>query len=240
MRGMTPSLMTPSLMTMSLMIPSLMILGGLVACDPGEHSPAPSVPVAAPAATRPAAVPPAPQDAPVPGMAHDVGPSGAEGRTARHQAVLDVLGDGRSASALPVAATEPDRAFDPELAEKLAPSPVVLDRLLRDVPVVRQGAQKVEGPLDPLVVRRVVRAHTNDLRYCYNGGLVGDPGLAGRVVVDFEILTTGMVGESKLTSTTLSDRKVGECVVVATRRWQFPAPATVVRVTFPFEFAPSG
>jgi len=226
---------------------SLCGLLGLGACDPVEPAPAPPVtvaaPVAAPAANEPPAVPPARPDAPVlvtespvPG----IGPSGAEGRTARQQAVLDVLGDGRSAGTLAVAATEPDRKFDPELAEKLVPKPVVLDRPIRYVPVVRQGAQKVKGPLEGDIVRRVVRAHINEVRYCYNHGLVGDPGLAGRVVVDFQILTTGKVGESKLTSTTLSDRKVGECTVEATRRWTFPAPARAVDVTYPFEFAPSG
>lgn len=49
-----------------------------------------------------------------------------------------------------------------------------------------------------------------------------------------------MVGASTLTSTTLSDRIVGECTVEATRRWLFPKPerGVVVDVTCPFEFDP--
>ncbi len=221
---------------------STWLLLALGACDPSAPTPvAAPAPIKAPPAPAPVeapvATPVAVGETPLAG----VGPGGAEGRTARRQAVLDLLSDGRSAALLTLAATEQGHEFNPELAEELTPPPVFIDRPIRDVPAVRQGKLKVKGPLDPDIIRRVVRAHINELRYCYNRGLVGDPGLAGQVVVEFRILATGTVGESKLTSTTLSDKTVGECVVAATLRWQFPRPTdAVVDVTYPFEFAPSG
>ena len=228
---------------------STWILLGLGACDPATPAPvAAPTPIKAPPVEAPAPVeapvvtPPASPVAVVEAPLAGVGPGGAQGRTARRQAVLELLSDGRSAAGLALAATEPGRKFDAELAEKLTPPPVLIKRPFSDVPAVRQGKHKVKGALDPDIVRRVVRAHINELRYCYNRGLVGDPRLAGRVVVDFQILATGMVGESNLASTTLSDRTVGECVVAATKRWQFPRPSreVAVDVTYPFEFAPSG
>ena len=225
------------------------LLLGLGACDPATPAPvaAPAplkaAPIVAPAPIEaPVVTPPASPVAVIEAPLAGVGPGGAQGRTARRQAVLELLSDGHSAAGLALAATEHGGKFDPELAETLTPPPVLVKRPYSYAPTIRQGKPKVKGPLEPDIVRRIVRAHINELRYCYNRGLVGDPQLAGGVVVDFQIRATGMVGESKLTSTTLSDQTVGECVVEATKRWQFPRPsrAVVVDVTYPFEFAPTG
>src|SRR5690606_7250695 len=53
----------------------------------------------------------------------------------------------------------------------------------RPVPMVRMAKAEVKGNLDQDIVRRVVRAHINEVRSCYSRGLARDPALAGRVVI---------------------------------------------------------
>ncbi len=189
---------------------------------PAAPSPAPA-PVVDP---QPAA--PAPAGLPL----ADVGPGGAVGREPRRQAVLDLLADGRSAAALTELSAEAEHPFDPGLADALTP------RVLAGVPIVRQAKATVSGPLDPDIVRRIVRAHINEVRYCYNQGLARDPRAEGRVVVDFEIRLTGDVETSKITESTMTDPQVPECIAKAVRRWKFPRPKKLVQVSYPFVLMP--
>jgi hypothetical protein len=231
------------------MRPALALLAlALAACEP--HAPEPAAlprPTAPPPAnTLPPAdpPPPAPPTAPEPPPAPPaeppltgVGPGGAEGREARRQAVLDLLSDGHSAAALELVASDRGRKFNPYLDDELTPT-IRIER--NTIPVVRQRPHTVKGPLDKDIVRRITRAHINEIRYCYNQGLARDPRLGGTVTIDFTILATGTVGESKVASSTLRDAAVGECMAKAPLRWSFPKPdpAATVAVSYPFELAP--
>jgi MYXO-CTERM domain-containing protein len=108
------------------------------------------------------------------------------------------------------------------------------------VPTVRQSAATVTGPLDKDIIRRIVRAHINEVRYCYNTGLVKNPSLAGNVTVNFVIDGQGKVASSTVASTTLADTNVGACVANAVKRWMFPKPpgGALVTVSYPFDLAP--
>jgi TonB family protein len=105
---------------------------------------------------------------------------------------------------------------------------------------VRQAQAEVSGSLDKDIIRRIVRAHINEVRHCYNQGLQFDPDLSGRVAVKFTISAEGKVTESSEASGTLDDAAVGECVVKAVKRWKFPKPrgGGVVTVTYPFVLEP--
>jgi hypothetical protein len=186
-------------------------------------------PVAPPDVAPPSVAPPA--EAPLEGS----GPSGAEGRTARRQAVLDLLTDGRSAAALDVIAASPGRAFDPELADEMTPK-IYIER--STVPQVRQLKATIEGPLDKDIVRRIVRAHINEVRFCYNQGLARDPRLAGRLEIEFAILDDGKVGTATVRQSSLADPRVGDCTANAVRRWTFPKPEKVTKVIYPFDLQP--
>ncbi len=109
------------------------------------------------------------------------------------------------------------------------------------VPRVRQGKATVRGALDRDIIRRIVRSHINEIRYCYERKLVQDPSLAGNVTVNFVINSEGDVTSSKVTSTTIRDRQVSTCVANRVLRWRFPDPAGggIVSVTYPFVFAPN-
>jgi outer membrane biosynthesis protein TonB len=97
---------------------------------------------------------------------------------------------------------------------------------------------EVRGSLDKDIIRRIVRAHIGEVRYCYNEGLAHDPELSGRVSVEFVIGAEGKV----IRSTAESDMEgeVPECIANAVGRWLFPRPADGkdVAVSYPFVLEP--
>lgn len=112
----------------------------------------------------------------------------------------------------------------------------------RRVPRVRQGQAEVTGSLDREVIRRIVRAHINEVRACYNQGLSRDPNMSGRVMIDFALDPTGSVSRSSVSQTTLSDSRVEQCIASAVKRWRFPRPpgGGVVTVRYPFVLNAAG
>jgi hypothetical protein len=96
---------------------------------------------------------------------------------------------------------------------------------------------------DAEAVRRVVRAHVNEVRFCYERALQSQPELTGRVVTQFHIAADGSAADAAVASSTVAaagvaDARVGACVAGAVRRWQFPRCAA--QVSYPFVFVPSG
>lgn len=126
-----------------------------------------------------------------------------------------------------------DQAVDPPRAEPTNTDQRVI--AARPVPEA-----KVEGGLPQPIIRRIVKAHINEVRYCYNEGLRDDPELSGRVVVAFTIGSEGRVTNSEVSSTTLTDSGVPECITGAVARWMFPKPSdgASVQVTYPFVLEP--
>jgi hypothetical protein len=108
------------------------------------------------------------------------------------------------------------------------------------VPQVRQARAQVQGGMDQDIIRRIVRAHENEVRACYMQGLSRNPNLEGRVVVQFVITGVGAVATSVVQSTTLKDRSVANCVASAVKRWKFPKPkgGGTAMVTYPFMLTP--
>ena len=110
----------------------------------------------------------------------------------------------------------------------------------RRLPHVRQAKPKVRGGLDKDIIRRVVRAHLNEVRHCYNEGLARDPALKGRVAVQFTIGPMGRVPVAAVQESSVADHAVGRCIAKAVRRWRFPkvkGGGNVV-VTYPFVLTP--
>lgn len=211
--------------------PTACLLLALAACD----APAPEpVPPTAPVPVAPPASPPPASPAPV---ASTAPPSPSDDPATRRQTALALLSDGRGAAALPLVDTSPGLEYDPRLADKLTPREY-LDRMR--MPLVRQAKSTVVGPLDKDIIRRVVRAHINEIRRCYNQGLALEPTLAGRVVVEFTVRGDGSVRDSAVTSSTINDADVDACLAAAPRRWRFPRPERdePVTVAYPFVFEP--
>jgi len=110
------------------------------------------------------------------------------------------------------------------------------------VPMVRQAKAEVQGDLDKDIIRRIVRAHINEVRHCYSQGLANDPALEGRVSVQFTINPTGKVPVAVVQESTLSDAQVANCIAAAVKRWTFPKPKDEGNaiVTYPFVLSPGG
>ncbi|MFL5307979.1 MAG: TonB family protein [Polyangia bacterium] len=109
-------------------------------------------------------------------------------------------------------------------------------------PDILTGSVSVRGSLDKEIIRRTVRRHLNEVRYCYDGALAAHPALSGRLVVQFTIAPTGRVLAALLSSSTLANVAVESCVVAAVRRWEFPEPqgGGLASVTYPFQLSRAG
>ncbi|MCA9665512.1 MAG: energy transducer TonB [Myxococcales bacterium] len=94
------------------------------------------------------------------------------------------------------------------------------------------------GGLSKAIIRRHVRKHLNEVRYCYQKELGNNRGMTGRVVVRFMITGSGRVGSAVVKRTTLKNNNVESCLTQAVRRWEFPQPkgAGLVDVSYPFIF----
>ena len=96
----------------------------------------------------------------------------------------------------------------------------------------------IRGSLDKEVIRRVIRKHINPVKICYERKLVVQPGLEGRVNVQFVIDADGTVPVSGVSSSTLNDPSVEDCIGEAICSWEFPKPTGggIVIVSYPFNF----
>jgi TonB family protein len=109
-------------------------------------------------------------------------------------------------------------------------------------PDVIPGQANVRGSLDKEIIRRIIRRHINEVKYCYETELTKKADLAGRISVQFTIAATGTVIASVLQSSTMGNIRVENCVVQAVRRWEFPKPlgGGIVIVSYPFNFTAGG
>ncbi len=80
------------------------------------------------------------------------------------------------------------------------------------------------GALDRDIVRRIIRAHLEELRHCYGVGVCANPALEGRAVLQLMVDGDGLVPWATVQSSTLGSVEVERCVVQAARRWEFPKP----------------
>jgi hypothetical protein len=97
------------------------------------------------------------------------------------------------------------------------------------------------GGLDKDMIRRVIRRHLNEVRFCYEKALQNAPALAGRVMVEFVIEEDGSVRMAAARDSTLADPAVGACTAGAFLRWQFykVTGGGQVLVHYPFDFVPA-
>ena len=199
----------------------------LVGCE------APPTPATTPV-TR-AATASAPESTPKPSERPNApAPAGAPLTDAqRSDAVLALFAGEVDLATLPLHDVDAGAQFEPELRDRIAPR-----AQSGRVPRIRQETATVTGDLDKDIIRRIVRAHINEIRYCYNQVLVLDPTAAGRVEIDFEIAGDGTVSSSTVKRSTVHDETMPKCMTKAVLRWTFPKPDDGKRVTvaYPFVF----
>ena len=102
-------------------------------------------------------------------------------------------------------------------------------------------AERYVGGLDKDVIGKVIRRHTNQVRYCYERELQLDPALEGKLAVQFVIGASGAVIDATAVDDTVG-RAVSSCVLERIRRWKFPEPTGggEVIVTYPWVLRSGG
>lgn len=106
--------------------------------------------------------------------------------------------------------------------------------------VVTQASARTvssQGNIDREAVARAINSHLQEVRGCYERALSTNPGLAGKVMLEWTISTTGKVVTIKTKSSSLRDGSVEGCILQSLKTWQFPpARGGVVIVSYPFLF----
>jgi hypothetical protein len=86
-------------------------------------------------------------------------------------------------------------------------------------------------------VRKVVDAHMGAIQRCYEGALIRNPSIAGKVTLEWTIGTDGSVTKAGTKLATLNSNEVIDCMRSSLVTWRFPAPkGGVVVVSYPFLF----
>jgi outer membrane biosynthesis protein TonB len=103
-----------------------------------------------------------------------------------------------------------------------------------------QPMSEFSGPgMDKEVVRATVKAHLPEVQQCYSNRLRRMPGLAGKLVLQWDILGSGEV--TNVTVKQSLDPQVDKCVAEKLAKWKFPQPPNnmVANVSYPFQFMPA-
>ncbi|MBN1962113.1 MAG: FHA domain-containing protein [Deltaproteobacteria bacterium] len=100
------------------------------------------------------------------------------------------------------------------------------------------GPPRIEGALDPAVIKKVIDQNRNQIRYCYEKELNVHQNLEGRVAMTWIISATGSVAKVMVRDSTLKNANVEDCIKKKILNWKFPAPAGggIVTVNYPFIF----
>jgi TonB family protein len=187
------------------------------------------------------------------GCGSEVTPSSEEGRDPRPSVPPPVA---VAPEANPPAPVLPDAALDAAVVELPDASvEVVLDAGVGDPPatplteVGKEKPGKAKKKKIPRIrshhqlgchwdndtIRRIIRRHRSEIRFCYERQLAKKPDLEGMVSVKFTIGPLGSVTKAKIAKSTVGNEAVEQCIVKAVKRWAFPQPCDgKVVVTYPF------
>ncbi len=105
------------------------------------------------------------------------------------------------------------------------------------VSVELDNTVRVQGGMSREAVKRVIDQHMDEVSYCYENALMGNPSLAGSIVFEWKILLSGKVGEVGIKTSSVKSDSIHSCIKRAIKSWQFPKPTnTEVIVSYPFVF----
>jgi hypothetical protein len=102
------------------------------------------------------------------------------------------------------------------------------------------GRSRRHGRIDPAIVQKITRDHSDAIRGCYEEGLRRNRDLAGKVTTKFVIGADGAVQMAEIGCTSIPDDFVVDCVVEEVRTFVFPPPEWgSVTVIYPIMFNPA-
>jgi len=103
---------------------------------------------------------------------------------------------------------------------------------------------KVLGSIDPELIRRVIREHASQVRYCYEQQLALNPRLEGKVSIRWQIDSQGRASQTVVErgETTLASEEVHRCIMSRIVTWDFPRPkgGGIAIVKYPWILRTSG
>lgn len=105
---------------------------------------------------------------------------------------------------------------------------------------------RVDEGLTKEEVGKVIHAHISEVRYCYESAILRNPMIQGKLMVEFSIhgkpAVAGTVKQARVSSSSLEDAAVGDCIVKKLVGWRFPKPRgnVDVSVNYPFIFKTLG
>ncbi len=104
------------------------------------------------------------------------------------------------------------------------------------------GTPTILGSLDPEIIRRIVREHGGQIRYCYETELTRTPGLYGKIVMKWVINGEGKVMQATKAESQMNNANVENCLASRIKTWVFPKPkgGGIVVVNYPFVFKQGG
>jgi outer membrane biosynthesis protein TonB len=102
----------------------------------------------------------------------------------------------------------------------------------------RMSQVKGQGQLSKEEIMKVINKHIGKIQYCYEKQLRLQPGLSGKVQLEWVIGTDGKVKSVKSTGSTLQNAAAINCMSRQVKDWRFPKPrgSGTVIVKFPFVF----
>jgi hypothetical protein len=109
-------------------------------------------------------------------------------------------------------------------------------------PTMTPGTPVILGSLDPEIIRRIVREHAGQIRYCYESELSRTPGIYGKIIMKWVINGEGKVMQATTAETQMKNANVESCLASRIKGWVFPKPkgGGIVIVNYPFVFKQSG
>ena len=114
--------------------------------------------------------------------------------------------------------------------------------LVVDTSAVSPPLRVRHGSIDPDKLREVISSQREELRSCYERGLLENPNLSGTWTVRIVIAGNGAVGTASMQGSTLHWLSMERCLLELVRTWRFPPPADgkTAAVDYPFTFRKEG
>lgn len=100
----------------------------------------------------------------------------------------------------------------------------------------------VMGSLSREEIERVVNAHRNEVRFCYQRELLRDAGVSGKITLQWTIVEGGRVELAKILGNSTGSSALANCIRDRLVTWQFPSPRGGSRavVEWPYSLKPPG
>lgn len=104
--------------------------------------------------------------------------------------------------------------------------------------LLKRGDPKVGDFCDKSNIRRVVKAKSNAIKYCFEKELQSKPELSGKLIAQWRVGLDGKVLQPSIASSTMGNKAVEGCVTRVIKRLRFQKPkGGICVINYPFLFS---